>query len=69
GITLFVVGSLRTLVTRARWFVSGLEMLRVGSVAATTARATLGASVVTHFGFNPSRCCGTLGTPWQGPRG
>jgi VIT1/CCC1 family predicted Fe2+/Mn2+ transporter len=28
---------LRTLVTRARWFVSGLEMLLVGSVAAAVA--------------------------------
>ncbi|MGH8058353.1 MAG: VIT1/CCC1 transporter family protein, partial [Candidatus Entotheonellia bacterium] len=37
GATLFVVGSLRTLVTRARWFVSGLEMLAVGSVAAAAA--------------------------------
>jgi VIT1/CCC1 family predicted Fe2+/Mn2+ transporter len=37
GITLFVVGSLRTLVTRARWFVSGLEMLLVGSLAAAAA--------------------------------
>ncbi|MCL6480199.1 MAG: VIT1/CCC1 transporter family protein [Firmicutes bacterium] len=37
GITLFAVGSLRTLVTRARWFVSGLEMLLVGSLAATAA--------------------------------
>ena len=37
GIALFVVGSLRTLVTRARWFVSGLEMLLVGSVAAAAA--------------------------------
>ena len=35
--TLFVGGSLRTLVTRARWFVSGLEMLLVGSVAAGVA--------------------------------
>jgi VIT1/CCC1 family predicted Fe2+/Mn2+ transporter len=31
---LFAVGSLRTLVTRARWFVSGLEMLAIGSAAA-----------------------------------
>lgn len=31
---LFVVGSLRTLVTRARWFISGLEMLAIGSAAA-----------------------------------
>lgn len=37
GATLFFVGSLRTLVTRARWFVSGLEMLGVGSVAAAAA--------------------------------
>lgn len=37
GITLFIVGSLRTLVTRARWFTSGLEMLLVGSVAAAVA--------------------------------
>lgn len=37
GVALFVVGSLRTLVTRARWFVSGLEMLAVGSVAAAVA--------------------------------
>ncbi len=39
GITLFVVGSLRTMVTRARWFVSGLEMLGIGSVAAVAAYA------------------------------
>ncbi len=37
GIALFGVGSLRTLVTRARWFVSGLEMLLVGSMAAGAA--------------------------------
>ena len=43
GVALFVVGSLRTLVTRARWFVSGLEMLLVGSVAAVAAY------VVGHF--------------------
>lgn len=34
GIILFVVGSLRTRVTRGRWFISGLEMLLVGAVAA-----------------------------------
>ncbi|MFQ5776667.1 MAG: VIT1/CCC1 transporter family protein [Terriglobia bacterium] len=39
GITLFVVGSLRTVVTRARWFVSGLEMLLIGSLAAAAAYA------------------------------
>lgn len=37
GVTLFAVGSLRTLVTRARWFWSGLEMLAVGSTAAALA--------------------------------
>jgi VIT1/CCC1 family predicted Fe2+/Mn2+ transporter len=37
GAALFFVGSLRTLVTRARWFVSGLEMLLVGSLAAAAA--------------------------------
>jgi VIT1/CCC1 family predicted Fe2+/Mn2+ transporter len=34
---LFIVGSLRTVVTRAKWFVSGVEMLVVGSAAATAA--------------------------------
>ncbi len=33
GVTLFAVGSLHTVVTRARWFVSGLEMLLVGAAA------------------------------------
>jgi len=37
GIALFAVGSLRTYVTRARWFVSGLEMLFIGSLAAAAA--------------------------------
>jgi VIT1/CCC1 family predicted Fe2+/Mn2+ transporter len=37
GMALFAVGSLRTLVTRAWWFVSGLEMLLVGSAAAGAA--------------------------------
>jgi VIT1/CCC1 family predicted Fe2+/Mn2+ transporter len=36
---LFVVGSLRTKITRAHWFVSGLEMLLIGSVAAACAYA------------------------------
>ncbi|MBI3405820.1 MAG: VIT1/CCC1 transporter family protein [Acidobacteria bacterium] len=39
ALTLFFVGSLRTLVTRSRWFASGLEMLTVGSVAAAAAYA------------------------------
>jgi VIT1/CCC1 family predicted Fe2+/Mn2+ transporter len=37
GIALFTVGSLRTFVTQARWFISGLEMLAVGSIAAGAA--------------------------------
>jgi VIT1/CCC1 family predicted Fe2+/Mn2+ transporter len=37
ALVLFVVGSLRTLVTQARWFVSGLEMLLIGSLAALVA--------------------------------
>ena len=37
GIALFAVGSVRTFVTRARWFISGLEMLLIGSLAATAA--------------------------------
>ena len=39
GAALFTVGSLRTFVTRARWFVSGLEMLLIGSLAAAAAYA------------------------------
>lgn len=34
GLTLFVVGSIRVLVTRASWWRSGLEMLIVGGAAA-----------------------------------
>lgn len=34
GITLFVIGSLRVLVTQTRWWRSGLEMLFVGGAAA-----------------------------------
>jgi VIT1/CCC1 family predicted Fe2+/Mn2+ transporter len=37
GIALFVVGSLRTFITRTRWFASGLEMLLIGSLAAAAA--------------------------------
>ena len=37
ALTLFVVGSLRVLVTRARWWRSGLEMLIVGGAAALAA--------------------------------
>jgi vacuolar iron transporter family protein len=34
---LFAVGSLRTFVTHAHWFISGLEMLLIGSIAAAAA--------------------------------
>ena len=34
GAALFFVGSLRTLVTRAHWLVSGFEMLLIGAIAA-----------------------------------
>ena len=37
GLALFAVGSLRTFVTRARWFVSGLEMFLIGALAAAAA--------------------------------
>jgi len=37
GIVLFAVGSLRTVVTRARWMISGLEMLLIGALAAAAA--------------------------------
>lgn len=37
--TLFLVGAARSLVTRARWWASGLEMLGVGSIAAAVAYA------------------------------
>lgn len=32
--TLFIVGSLRTLVSKGNWFVNGFEMLSIGSIAA-----------------------------------
>ncbi len=37
AITLFAVGSLRTVVTGARWFTSGLKVLFVGGIAAVVA--------------------------------
>jgi VIT1/CCC1 family predicted Fe2+/Mn2+ transporter len=40
GIALLTVGSLRTLVTRGAWWVNGLEMLAVGSLAAAAAYLT-----------------------------
>jgi VIT1/CCC1 family predicted Fe2+/Mn2+ transporter len=35
--TLFVVGASRTVVTRGRWWVNGLEMLAIGALAAAAA--------------------------------
>lgn len=40
GLTLFFVGSLRSLVTRRHWFRSGIDMLFVGAIAATVAYFT-----------------------------
>jgi len=40
GLTLFLVGSLRSLITKKPWFVAGLEMLLVGTVAAAAAYFT-----------------------------
>jgi len=37
AVTLFFVGALRTLITRRHWFLSGLEMLSVGGIAALLA--------------------------------
>lgn len=37
GIALFLVGSLRTIITRRHWLRSGVEMLLVGSLAASAA--------------------------------
>ncbi len=34
AVTLFIVGALRTRITKARWLTSGLEMLVIGSAAA-----------------------------------
>lgn len=39
AVALFAVGSMRTLITGERWFVSGIEMLIVGGIAATLAYA------------------------------
>ena len=40
GLTLFLVGSLRSLITKKPWFKAGLEMLLVGTVAAAAAYFT-----------------------------
>jgi VIT1/CCC1 family predicted Fe2+/Mn2+ transporter len=40
ALALFVVGSLRTLITKRPWFIAGTEMLLVGAIAATVAYFT-----------------------------
>ena len=37
AVALFLVGSLRTIVTRGRWWLNGLEVLSVGAIAAAVA--------------------------------
>jgi VIT1/CCC1 family predicted Fe2+/Mn2+ transporter len=37
GITLFILGALKSRVTQSNWFRSGLEMLLVGGLAAIVA--------------------------------
>lgn len=37
AVALFLVGSLRTFVTKGKWWINGLEMLLVGSIAAIVA--------------------------------
>jgi len=44
AIALFLLGSLRTLITKGRWWANGLEVLLIGAVAATAAYL-LGAGV------------------------
>lgn len=40
GTALFVVGSLRTLLTKGKWWMNGLEMLLIGAIAAAAAYGT-----------------------------
>lgn len=40
AVTMFFIGSLRTFVTKGRWWVNGLEMLGIGAIAAIGAYAT-----------------------------
>ncbi|MEK7066653.1 MAG: VIT1/CCC1 transporter family protein, partial [Patescibacteria group bacterium] len=49
-VSLFMVGSLRTLVTGGSWFKSGLQMLLVGGLAATSAYL-VGGIVKSFFGI------------------
>jgi VIT1/CCC1 family predicted Fe2+/Mn2+ transporter len=37
SLALFIVGSLRSLITKVKWYIGGLEMLGVGAVAASVA--------------------------------
>jgi VIT1/CCC1 family predicted Fe2+/Mn2+ transporter len=37
GAALFCVGSARSIITKKRWWIAGLEMLAVGGVAASAA--------------------------------
>ena len=40
GLALFIVGSLRTLITKKHWLISGLEVLLIGAIAAIAAYFT-----------------------------
>jgi VIT1/CCC1 family predicted Fe2+/Mn2+ transporter len=37
ALTLFFIGSLRTIFTKGRWWMNGFEMLGIGAIAATVA--------------------------------
>jgi len=50
GITLFVVGALRQLITDVKWYLGGLEMLLVGGLSATVA-FLIGFILRTIFGI------------------
>jgi VIT1/CCC1 family predicted Fe2+/Mn2+ transporter len=47
GLALFAVGSLRAVITKKNWLVSGLEMLMVGAIAASAAYVT--GDLITNF--------------------
>jgi VIT1/CCC1 family predicted Fe2+/Mn2+ transporter len=47
GLALFTVGSLRTFITKKPWFVAGLEMLLIGTIAAAAAYLT--GNLITRF--------------------
>jgi len=48
GATLFGLGALKTIITGTKWFISGLEMLLVGGVAASAAYLVGVLLVVLH---------------------